>query len=440
MKILFFCDDTHNTGAVSDHINAITKTSHHQWHIENPLSCKVLHKLDFNLFDAIGFHYSIRPNRSYHCPKVLFDKVRSFRGIKFQFLQDENYRSNDMMESLAQLGIDVLFTIVRPELVHQAYPGLKKTKFVTVLTGYVPDNLKHIETPPIDERPIDIFYRSRTCPYWLGQLAQDKIRIAQGVRQLAKDHGLKVDLSVREEDRIYGAEWVRRLSGAKAVLGTESGASIYDFTGEIEKKTNHYLVKNPRASFEEVHQNILVPYENNLIYSALSPRVFEAAALKTPMIMFPGWYSGVCKPGEHYIVLEKDFSNFPEVVRQLKDSKGLQQLADRTYEDLILSGNYKQSILSKAVDQALESCMKTQLPLACTQDIAAFSKHVKAKYTILNMFLLAVAEFKFIITNFLRILFDRTYPRSHLIKKLYNGASLYFLLLKPRFKRPKLLN
>lgn len=438
MKILFFCDNTHNTAAVSDHIKAITQASCHEWYVENPLSCKVLHKLDFSMFDAVGFHYSIRPNKVYYCSTALFRKVQEFQGIKFQFLQDENYRVNDMMESMVQLGIDVLFTIVRPELVRKAYPDprLKNTTFITVLTGYVPDNLHHLVTPPIAERTTDIFYRSRTCPYWLGKLAQEKVIIATEVEKLAKQYNLTVDLSVREEDRVYGAEWVRRLSSAKAVLGTESGTSIWDFTGDMEKLTNHYLSKNPHASFEDVSQKILAPYESNILYSALSPRIFEAAALKTPMIMFPGWYSGVCKAGEHYIVLEKDFSNFADVVKQLQDVYGLQQLADRTYVDLIESGKYDQKVLAVTVDEAFTSLVKSksQVNLIHREEVVNMVQQTKANYALTNSFFWGLSELRFVFSNFFRILFDRTHPISQKAGRLYQGAARYLLYLKPRIK------
>jgi len=49
-----------------------------------------------------------------------------------------------------------------------------------------------------------------------------------------------------------------------------------------------YLRKNAGADFEEVFEKILAPYEANYVYSALSPRIFEAATLKVPMILFPG--------------------------------------------------------------------------------------------------------------------------------------------------------
>ena len=44
-----------------------------------------------------------------------------------------------------------------------------------------------------------------------------------------------------------------------------------------------------QADFHDIFENVLKPHDGKLIYSGISPRVFEAAALKTPLIMFPGW-------------------------------------------------------------------------------------------------------------------------------------------------------
>jgi len=294
-------------------------------------------------------------------PDKLYQAVKHFTGLKFQLVQDEYAQVNTVIDKMIDLNIRLFFTLVKPELVREAYPGdqLNNTKFVTVLTGYVPQNLLNVEPPPIAERKVDLFYRSRACPYWLGSLTYEKVEICQRMNELTKDTDLNVDLSVEESDRIYGKAWINKLCNSRAVLGTESGSSIWDFTGQIEKECNQYMKNNPEASFEQAYKDLLYKYDGNLIYSAISPRVFEAAALKTPMIMFPGWYSGVLEPDKHYIMLQKDFSNIKEVLEKLRNNEYLQALADRTYEDLIASGKYDESQLSTSVDKALNEMIVT---------------------------------------------------------------------------------
>ena len=87
-NILFFANTTHNTQCVADHLAAVQAGSPHHWFVVNSLNNRVAHKLDLSLFDAVGFHYSIRPRFStclagmfdehdaYYCSKALYEKVR----------------------------------------------------------------------------------------------------------------------------------------------------------------------------------------------------------------------------------------------------------------------------------------------------------------------------------------------------------------------------
>jgi hypothetical protein len=74
----------------------------------------------------------------------------------------------------------------------------------------------------------------------------------------------------------------------------------------------------------------------------ISPRVFEAAAQWTPMILFKGRYSGAIQPGEHYVELEKDLSNVDAVLRQTEDLESLEAMATRAHDHLIKSGTFSQ--------------------------------------------------------------------------------------------------
>ncbi len=432
-SILLLADYTHCTMAVADHINAITQGSEFQWFVENPLICKTLHKLDFNMFDAIGLHYSIRPQRAYYMPKSLYRKIKAFSGTKFLLLQDEYQRVNDISDHMANLGMHVLFTLVRPEWVDRAYPDprLRNMKKVTLLTAYVPDTLLNRETPKIADRKMDIFYRSRTCDFWLGKLAQEKVLIAEGVLNHASKYHLNVDISVQEKDRIYGKEWVKRLSNARAVLGTESGTHIWDFDGSIEKTVSRALCKKPNANFDEIHREFLEPHEGKLQYNAISPRIFEAAALRTPLIMFPGYYSGVCQPDQHYILLEKDFSNFADVALKLKDDHYLQNLADRAYDDLIASGKFAQKTMGETIARELENlmCKKEQ---DSSINIANTIITSKKKHRIQNAIFLLLAEIQFGTRNVFSILFDRRYPLSKKISTILSGIQRYLVYITPR--------
>lgn len=437
-NILFFADTTHQAGAVRDHIHAVTASDDFHWHVVNPLSLKTIDKLDLSLFDAIGIHFSIKMHGYYYLSGAIKRKIKAFKGFKFVFLQDEYQKVNHTQDLLAKLGCDVLFTLVRPECFQQAYPDkrLKNLKKVHVLTGYVDDALLSLDPPPISQRTIDVSYRSRRCDYRLGKLGQEKTILATEFPKYAKGHDLTLDISVEESDRVYGEAWFNLLKNSKVVLGTESGASIWDVDGRIGKKTRQFLRKHHHATFDTVFKEVLEPYEGNLHYSAISPRVFEAASAKAAMVMFVGDYSHVCKPDVHYIPLQKDFSNIGEVLEKIKDDTFLQSLADRAYEDLIASGSYAKERLSAATAKELTEAFKTQKlkasdPLQVKANIAKLS----VRYKLLNQFRCFYTELAFVFFQFSRLLFLE--PSETWVSKLgmlTEGAKRYLSYMNPRVK------
>ena len=120
-------------------------------------------------------------------------------------------------------------------------------------------------------------------PYWLGRLAHERPHIAHEFARLSVDSGLVSDLSTKETDRLYGqiADFV---SSCKAMLGVESGASIIDFDGEIERTVDAYVAQQLEVSFEHVYSKFLEKQINRSCTN--SSRCFEAAALRMPMVLF----------------------------------------------------------------------------------------------------------------------------------------------------------
>jgi len=436
-NILFLADTAHQAGAVVDHIRAVTASTEFSWHVLNPLAFKTIDKLDFTKFDAIGLHFSIKLHGSYYLSSLLKKKISVYQGIKFIFLQDEYQKVNQTQSLLYTLGFDILFTLVNPKLFDKAYPDprLKQLKKIHILTGYVGEYLKSIVAPPVSERRIDVSYRSRRCEYRLGKLGQDKTILASEFVSQTRHTKLNIDISVDESDRVYGKAWFDLLMRSKVVLGTESGASIWDVDGVVTKKVKQFLRKNKGANFDCVFQKVLKPYDEKLMYSAISPRVFEAAATKTPMVMFPGHYNGICEPNVHYIVLEKDFSNLSDVLNKINDNDYLQAMADRTYVDLIESGKYSQKQLSKlVVDELLSKLEKDGF--SHYSELSHPIEKTLERYHLLNKLRCFCTEIKFIMFNFFRLLCTTPGEISLSRKKLLlEGAKQYFSYLNPRMKK-----
>lgn len=359
MEILFLANrPTANTQAatVTEYLDALVKHSRH--HV---LEVSMLHhfptRIDLDRFDVIVIHYSLSlgPLLYHYLGGDLVERLKRFKGLKVAFLQDEYREIQTYWKHINELELDILFSCVPDHEVPKVYPPgrVPNLRVVNVLTGYVSLALVQRPVSSIAERPIDVGYRTRKMPYWLGRLGHEKWWIAEEFQRRVAGQGLRLDFSVKEGERLYGEAWPEFLASCRAVIGVESGASIIDFDGKLEHTVEAYVAQNPDATFEEVFEKFLKLFEGSLALHQISPRCFEAAALRTPMVLFEGNYSGVLVPERHFIVLKKDFSNLSDVLAKLKDHAYLQELADRTYLEVALEPRWSYEAFIRSVDQVI---------------------------------------------------------------------------------------
>lgn len=354
--MLLLCDDRRDhAGTVLEHIEALQGLSRHRVYRYNPRGTTRNALLNLDEFDVVVIHYTLFVLSEHYLPMDLRDRIARFRGLKVQYIQDDYRQVDDMAAMIRHLGIDVLLTLVPPSEIPKVWterlPGVRT---LSTLAGYVPSHLRDVPPVPLEERWLDVGYRGRTLPYWIGELGQEKVRIARGFLAHAGSYGLRCDIAWDEESRIYGTRWLRFISSCRVTLGTESGASITDFDGSVERGVREYLAAHPDAGFEEVQAAVLAPHEWNVRMNVISPRIFEAAALRTGLVLFPGSYLGVLEPGRHYIELAKDFSNLDEVVERIRDDGFLLELTERAHADLVGSGAYCVGRLVEQFDGVLD--------------------------------------------------------------------------------------
>jgi hypothetical protein len=242
---------------------------------------------------------------------------------------------------------DIIDRIYPPELL----PGVRRE---TVLPGYVPSRLTDLTVRPYRDRPVDVGYRGRIVPAWVGRLGRDKALIADRFIADARRHGLSYDISARESDRLYGAKWTEFLSSCKATLGTASGASVFDATGEVQRQVEEHALRDPAASYEQLHRLYVEPFEESVPMSVISSRCFEAAALRTLMVLYEGPYSGRLVPWRHYVPLAKDHSNIAQVVAFLRDADRAQAMVDRTFHEVALDPANSFAALARQFDAVID--------------------------------------------------------------------------------------
>jgi hypothetical protein len=360
-RILLWCYyDPLNAATMGDHVNALMKYSKNDVLVVSKIG-NLPDDLDLDLFDAIIIHYSLGLAHETYVSEKAIHRLSQFKGVKGLFIQDEYRFINRTKDTIRRAGISLVFTCVSDEEIPHVYPPeeLPDVHFVNVLTGYVPYFLTIYPTVPLSERKIDIGYRGRDYPAWHGRAGREKIEIGKRVEKDARKFGLKVDIKWREEDRLYGRAWREFIQNSRAVLSVESGCSIFDFDGTLGPKVETYeQLLGKKTSYEKVKARFFEGLEDKIDLSQLSPRVFEAVALRTLLIMYEGQYSGVLKPWRHYLPLKKDHSNMDEIVRILKDDVACGEIIANAYGEIAMSDVYSFRTFVRYFDEILQPHLK----------------------------------------------------------------------------------
>ena len=312
-------------------------------------------------FDAIIFHYSyvaVRFAPDYWSTwKQKMDWIADWDCLKIAIPQDEYDQSQVLDEWLDEWGVSVVFSCFEGKNVDIIYPIMsQKATFYYCFTGYI-----HQETgkeltkkiKPLAERDYDIIYRARNLPFQFGHHGQLKHKIADVVSECADKIALNYNISTKEKDTIFGKNWINFMASGKATIGIESGVSSLDRRGEIKRQLNDLIAQNPNITFEEITQLMPKGWDSYEFF-AISPRHFEAVMTKTCQILIEGNYSGVLKANQHYIPLNRDFSNLEEALLKLKDDDYVQSIIDQAYEDIYLSKNFTYERFAQAIETAID--------------------------------------------------------------------------------------
>ena len=359
-NVLLICSKANlNVGTIADHVEAISQNAGDYC---LTIDHSELAFIRLGYFDCIVFHYSIVMCMEQFISKHNRMRLSKYNGLKVAFIQDEYRFIDATAKAINELGISYCFTLISGESIRKVYHHdfLKNVEFETTLTGYVPKDWVNLKAPEYNERKIDVSYRARKLISWLGEHSLQKWQIAErfnkDIETLSVD--LIADISVEEEDRVYGDQWREMLFNSKAVLGVESGASVCDFDGKIERETVAYLHDNPDASFEELSSKFFEKVDGVITQKVISPRCFEAAAARTLMVLYPGFYNGVLVPSRHYVELKKDHSNINEVLEIIRDAEKATTIINTAYHEIALNEKYQQGYFATRLDKVIREKTK----------------------------------------------------------------------------------
>lgn len=337
---------------IYEHLKSFEEYSRHRY-MYLPATRFDYDDLDLNFYNVIVVHYSIRICFDNHLKQSFENKIKQFSGLKILFMQDDYDFTENARKRMQVLGFHLIYTFVPSKYINNIYPKKRfpHTKFKPTLTGFVPDRLAQIRNiTPIAERPLYIVYRGRKLPYSYGSLAYEKYIIGTEMKRICSLRNIPIDIEVDDANRIYGKEWYEFLAGSRATLATETGSNLFDFDGSVTANIKQMTQKEPDISFAEIYEEHIKPFEKDIDIHELSPKVFEAIAVKTALILFEGEYSGILKPFKHYIPLKKDFSNINTVLELLNDINFLEKIVNKAYEDIVESNDYSYSKFIQTID------------------------------------------------------------------------------------------
>ena len=368
LKILIIGDCDHANQNVRDDINQFGQFSRHYYARLNPMKpIRVrssyglfwhhsIDRTDFSMFDAIVVHFSIYTIKKDYLPDYLTRKIREFPGVKIMTIRDEYRFIDQIADKIGELGIDLLLSVLRPHHIEQVYhhPKIRHVIKIGTLPGLAPADFVSRSVPAIKDRDLHITYRSRPLLPIVGTFGLRKYHLGVRLKELAPGLGLKADVSTRDEDRVYGDGWIKLQTAGKAVLSAAGGSGLFDFTGDAHRAYLAYKNAHPDATASEIIERALRPYDGNIVHSQITPRTFEAIALRTALVMPEEDYRGIVEPWRHYIPVQGDWDNAEDIARHLKDDEFLQELADRTFNEIILERDYSRKAFVAKFDAMLD--------------------------------------------------------------------------------------
>ena len=255
-------------------------------------------------------------------------------------MPQDDYSNSDLLdEFVCAHNFDYVFTPLTRNL-EQIYPKSigRGVKFREAFTGYFEESTwKDLEkfSKPFNDREIDFGQRVRLLPPHLGKEADRKGYLAIEFAQHASVEGFICDVSTKPEDVFVGDAWWEFLGNTKFTVSRRGGASMADPKGLLADRVRRFQMRHPGATMEDISRRVSLRGGREGDFSAISPRLFEAAALGVCQILEPDHYVDGLEPWVHYIPLSEDFSNIDEVFQLMRDSDRCSEMVKASQELLL---------------------------------------------------------------------------------------------------------
>lgn len=297
--------------------------------------------------EAVILTYDFLTLRNWPIWKILVNRVKPIiesADVRIAMPQDD-YSNCDVLDKfIVDLRMTHVYSPITNDL-RVLYPRAftKSLFFGEALTGYV-DELEFERlskfAKPYSQRELDLGQRVRAIAPHLGTRASEKASVAVGFTQLAEEHGFRCDVSTRDEDVLLGDDWYRFLGNTRFTVGAKGGASLADPTGRLADQVRRMRIRTPAIQDDEVCGQLKMQRGKPGDFSAVSPRIFEAAAMGVCQIMKRDNYVEGLEPWKHYVPIDSLSRLDDAVIKVMRDHDRAAEIIEASQELLIHSGNF----------------------------------------------------------------------------------------------------
>ena len=322
--------------------------------------------------DMVIVTYELIALRNLPIWNILRQRMIPFlRNAKTRVLMpQDDYSCSDVLdEFVASENFDFVFSPITRDL-EKLYPkSLERgVEFHEAFTGYFEQSdwvrLQQF-SKPFSERAIDVGQRVRYLPPQFGESAGKKGLLAVRFSEIAIVAGFVCDVSTKSEDVLLGDEWWIFLGNTKFTVSRRGGASMADPTGRLADKVRRYQLRHPEVNIEELSQRLSFKGGREGDFSAISPRLFEAAAMGVCQILEPDQYVDGLKPWVHYLPLFEDFSNIEEVLDVMRDDDRCSEIVKASQEILLHNNNFTYSAFVERLCKVAKLEQNIELGSSC---------------------------------------------------------------------------
>lgn len=261
--------------------------------------------------------------------------LRSWRGPKLAFLTNEHADMIPKLTYLENANCGWIASQYPAERVSALYGRHTRAQIVTFTHGVTPE-LERLAPRPWAERRFDLSFRGVRYPYSLGHA--DRERIAAHLAGVASSRSdLRISLPTPGEGVLPGPRYLELLQDSRAVLGSEMGGEFIELDDRLRLAVGRLLSERERRglpttwadaqrSFGSRFTELRRTYPSG---RGVSSRIFEAAMAGCLQILLEGDYQGLFVPGEHYVSLKRDMSNWDDALAVLADERASAEIIAR---------------------------------------------------------------------------------------------------------------